>query len=206
MKKQWLGLCVGVCAMWAWGGVAQAAVFELDPDHSEVGFSVRHMMMSNVRGQFRQAQSTLMWDEKDVAKSSVEMSMVVSSIDTQTAKRDDHLRSPDFLDAEKFPTITFKSTKVSKAGKGLKVVGNLTIREITKPVTLMVEGPTKPIKDPFGMTRSGVHATGKISRKAFGLVWNKSLETGGVLVGEDINIVIDAEFVMKATEAPASAK
>ena len=204
MIKQWLGLCVGVCAMWAGGSVAQAAVFELDPDHSEVGFSVRHMMMSNVRGQFRQAHSTLTWDEKDVTKSSVEVSMAVSSVDTQTAKRDDHLRSPDFLDAEKFPTITFKSTKVSRAGKGFKVVGDLTIKEITKPVTLMVEGPTKPIKDPFGMTRSGVHATGKISRKVFGLVWNKTLETGGVLVGEDINLVIDAEFVMKGAEAPAS--
>ncbi len=206
MRRQWLGLCVGVCAVWGWASVGRAAVFELDPDHSEVGFSVRHMMMSNVRGQFRQVQSTLMWDDKDVSKSSVEVTMSVSSIDTQTAKRDDHLRSADFFDAEKFPTISFRSTKVQKAGRGYKVVGNLTIKDVTRPVTLTVEGPTKPVVDPFGMTRSGVHASGKIARKAFGLGWNKALETGGVMVGEDITLTIDAEYVKKSTEPPSAPK
>ena len=181
---------------------AFATPYDLDADHSEVGFSVKHMMISNVRGSFHQVMGMLDLDEKDASKSTLNVTVQVGSIDTRVQKRDDHLRSPDFLDATKFPTITFKSTKVVKAGKGLKVTGDLTIRDVTKPVTLAVTGPSKPVKDPFGMTRVAVNATGKINRKEFGLGWNKALETGGVLVGEDVEIEINAELVKKET-APA---
>ena len=183
--------------------MAQAASFELDPDHSEVSFLVRHMMMSNVRGVFRQVQGVVIWDDKDITKSTVEVNISASSIDTQTAKRDDHLRSPDFLDVEKYPTITFKSKRVQRAGKNLKVTGDLSIRAVTRPVVLEVSAPAKPVLDPFGMTRTAAQAKTKIRRKDFGLEWNKALETGGVLVGEEVTIQIDAEFIKKGAEPPA---
>lgn len=182
---------------------ARAASFELDPDHSEVAFVARHMMISNVRGVFRQVQGAMVWDDKDITKSTVEVNISTSSLDTQTAKRDDHLRSADFLDAEKYPTITFKSTRVQRAGKGLKVTGDLTIRAVTRPVVLQVSPLAKPVLDPFGMTRTAAQATAKIRRKDFGLEWNKALESGGVLVGEEVTLQIDAEFIKKGVEPPA---
>ncbi len=182
---------------------AYATPYDLDADHSDVSFTVKHMMISNVRGSFHQVMGVLDLDDKDASKSTLNVTVQVGSIDTRVQKRDDHLRSPDFLDATKFPTITFKSTKVVKAGKGLKVSGDLTIRDVTKPVTLVVTGPSKPVKDPFGMTRVAVSATGKINRKDFGLGWNKNLETGGVLVGDDVAIEINAELVKKESQKDA---
>ena len=179
---------------------AYATTYELDIDHSDVGFSVKHMMISNVRGSFRQVMGTLDLNEADVTKSTLNVTINVTSIDTHVQKRDDHLRSPDFFDATKYPNITFKSTKVQKAGKQLKVTGDLTIRDVTKPVTLLVTGPSKPTKDPFGMTRVAVNATGKLNRKDYGLGWNKALEAGGVMVGDDVAFEINAELVKK--EAP----
>ncbi len=169
----------------------------LDTDHSDVAFTVKHMMVSNVRGAFHMVDGKVDWHEKDIAKSSLDVTIQVASVDTHVQKRDDHLRSPDFFDANKFPRITFKSSKIRKKGHGLVVSGELTIRDVSKPVTLQVEGPTTAIKDPFGLVRTAVVAKTKIKRKDFGLVYNQTLETGGLLVGDEVNIEINAEFVKK---------
>lgn len=200
LKKSLLALAMTLSL----AGSAQAATWEIDPGHSAANFSVRHLMVSNVRGAFGKVTGTVTVDDKDITKSTVDASIDVSTIDTREAKRDEHLKSPDFFDAAKFPAITFKSTKVEKAGDKLKVSGNLTIHGVTKPVVLDVEGPAKASKDPWGNTRSGFSATTKINRKDFGLVWNKALETGGVAVGEDVTITLDIEVTAKKAEAPAA--
>ncbi|MCC7384846.1 MAG: YceI family protein [Deltaproteobacteria bacterium] len=177
--------------------LASASTWTTDPDHTEVGFSVRHMMISDVTGRFKTANATIQLDDKDATKSKVEVEVDVASIDTRNAKRDDHLRSADFFDAAKMPKMTFKSTSIKKAGKGFKVTGDLTIRGITKPVTLDVSTLTNTVKDPWGMNRRAAVATAKISRKDFGLNWNKALETGGVLVGDEVTITISTELIEK---------
>ncbi len=173
---------------------AQTSVWEFDPTHMNVGFSVRHLGVSNVNGNFGKASGTLAWDEKDITKSSVEATIDVASLNTQNADRDNHLRSADFFDAAKFPTITFKSTRVENAGNGrLRVTGNLTIKGVTKSVVLEVEGPSAPVK--FGnATKSGLTATTRINRKDFGLTWNRVLETGGLAVGEEVKITLELEL------------
>jgi polyisoprenoid-binding protein YceI len=181
---------------------AFASTWTYDADHSNVGFSVKHAMISNVHGTFRAATGTLEMDDKDVTKSTLHMEIRVDSIDTRNEKRDGHLKSPDFFDIGKYPTMIFKSTKVEKARDHLKVTGDLTLHGVTKPVTLHVEGPSKAVKDPYGMTRAGASATAKLSRKDFGLKWSQALETGGLLVADDINIQIDAEFVKKSEGNP----
>ncbi|HSP78492.1 MAG TPA: YceI family protein [Myxococcaceae bacterium] len=184
--------------------LAFGAEYVFDASHSNAQFSVRHMMVTNVRGEFPKMTGSVNLDEKDVTKSSVEATIDVASINTREPKRDDHLRSPDFFDVAKFPSMTFKSTKVEKAGKDkLKVTGNLTIHGVTKSVVLDVEGPTPEIKDPWGNTKRGLVATTRISRKDFGMTWNKALEAGGVVVGDDVNITIDVEMNKKQ---PAEAK
>jgi polyisoprenoid-binding protein YceI len=192
-----------VATLALFGGTALAAEWDVDPVHTTAGFSVRHLAVSTVHGQFNKVSGKVDLDDKDITKSTVEVSIDVSSIDTHDAKRDGHLKSPDFFDAAKFPTMSFKSTKVEKAGKEkLKVTGELTLHGVTHPVVLTVEGPTPAIKNPWGVTVRGVSATGKLSRKDWGLTWNKALETGGVLVGDEITLQIDAELDAKA---PASA-
>ena len=183
--------------------LAGAASYELDPAHSTVQFSVRHMMVSNVRGEFREVSGSLEFDEKDLAKSSIDVSINAKSISTANEKRDEHLRNADFLDVEKFPTITFKSKKFVKTGNGHKVTGDLTLHGVTKEVVLNVDGPTKEVKDPWGGIRIGASATAKINRKDFGLTWNKALEAGGVVVGDEISIQLEVEFTKKAA-APKS--
>jgi polyisoprenoid-binding protein YceI len=175
------------------------STWNIDPVHSVVEFKVRHMMISNVKGQFSKITGTLTLDEAHPENSNVETSIDVTSIDTRDAQRDAHLKSADFLDAEKFPAITFKSTSVKPAGAGRGTVeGDLTIHGVTRKVALDVEGPTAPGKDPWGNTRVAVTATTKISRKDYGLVWNASLETGGVLVGDEVTITLDVQFVKAA--------
>jgi polyisoprenoid-binding protein YceI len=175
------------------------STWNIDPVHSVVEFKVRHMMISNVKGQFSKITGTLTLDEAHPENSKVETSIDVTSIDTRDAQRDAHLKSADFLDAEKFPTITFKSTSVKPAGAGRGTVeGDLTIHGVTRKVALDVEGPTAPGKDPWGNTRVAVTATTKISRKDYGLIWNASLETGGVLVGDEVTITLDVQFVKAA--------
>src|SRR6266702_286213 len=177
---------------------AQAAVttWNIDPAHSVAEFKVKHMMISNVKGTFPKVSGALTLDESDLAKSSVAATIDVSSIQTRDEQRDGHLKSADFFDVEKYPTMTFKSTgvKVTGAGEGT-VEGDLTIRDVTRKVVFDVEGPSEPTKDPWGNLRIGVSATTKISRKDYGLIWNAALETGGVLVGDDVTITLDVEFI-----------
>lgn len=182
--------------------LGRAAVWELDPAHSSAQFAIRHLMVSTVRGEFTKFTGTFTLDDKDLAKSTLEASIDVTSINTRIAKRDDHLKSPDFFDAAKYPTMTFKSKKVEAAGEGkFKVTGDLTMHGVTKEVVLDVSGSTKAIKDPTGKMRLGGSATTKINRKDFGLSYNKALETGGVLVGEDVDITIDVEMTEKTAAA-----
>jgi polyisoprenoid-binding protein YceI len=178
--------------------VAPASTWSIDPDHSNVGFKVKHMMVSSVKGNFDTHTGVVDINDKDITKSRVEVSIDTSSINTNVKKRDDHLRSADFFDVAKYPTMTFVSKKVAKAGKDrLKVTGDLTLHGVTKQVVLDVEGPTKESKDPWGNIRKGVTVTTKINRKDFGLVWNKALETGGVAVGEEIAITLEIEMIKK---------
>ncbi|HBX43182.1 MAG TPA: protein yceI precursor [Deltaproteobacteria bacterium] len=176
-----------------------AETWELDTAHTGVHFKVRHLMVSYVRGDFEKISGNIVYDEKDFSRSSADIVIEAASINTRVAKRDDHLRSPDFLDAAKHPVITFKSRRVEKAGDGkLKMTGDLTIRGVTREVVLDVEGPTPPIKDLQGKTRVGGSASAKIDRKDFGLTWNKAIESGGVVVGDEVEITIDVEVVKDA--------
>jgi len=204
MKSLALGfVALGLAAYTA---PARASVWEVDSAHSSTEFSVKHMMVSSAKGRFDKVTGTLNLDDKNPTKSTIELTIDANTIDTHEPKRDAHLKSPDFFDTAKFPTITFKSTKIEKAGKGkYKVTGDLTMHGVTKPVTLAVDGPTAPLKNPFGSTSSGASATGKINRKDWGLTWNKPLEAaGGVLVGDEVTINVDLELTSKP-EAPAAA-
>ncbi|MDR3580197.1 MAG: YceI family protein [Oryzomonas sp.] len=187
-----LGLALAIPAL------SQASTWTIDPDHSNVGFKVRHMMVSNVKGNFDKHTGTVEINDKDITKSKVEVRIDTNSVNTNVQKRDEHLRSVDFFDVAKYPTMTFVSKKVAKAGKDkLKVTGDLTLHGVTKTVVLDVEGPTKESKDPWGNIRKGATATTKINRKDFGLVWNAALETGGVAVGEEITITLEIEMIRK---------
>lgn len=175
---------------------ASVLTWKLDPAHSSAEFKVKHMMISNVKGHFSGLSGTLTEHLVDSTLSSVEANVDVSTITTGDPQRDGHLKSADFFDAEKFPVITFKSTRVEPKGEGeYRVTGDLTIHGVTKQVTYAVEGPTPPAKDPWGNTRIGLSATTKINRKDFGLNWNAALETGGILVGEDVLITLDVQFI-----------
>ena len=178
--------------------MALAASWTIDPEHSHVGFKVRHLMVSNVKGNFEKFAGTVDIDEKDITKSKVEVSIDTNSINTNVQKRDDHLRSADFFDVATYPAMTFVSKKVAKAGKDrLKVTGDLTLHGVTKQVVLDVEGPSRESKDPWGNIRKGATATTKINRKDFGLNWNKALETGGVVVGDEVTITLEIEMIKK---------
>lgn len=177
---------------------AFASTWNIDPEHSNIGFKVRHMMVSNVKGSFEKAGGTVEINDKDITKSKVEVSIDTNSVNTNIAKRDAHLRGPDFFDAAKYPTMTFVSKKVTKAGKDrLKVTGDLTLHGVTRQVVLDVEGPSKESKDPWGNIRKGATASTKISRKDFGLVYNAALETGGVAVGDEVAITLEIEMIRK---------
>jgi polyisoprenoid-binding protein YceI len=170
--------------------------WNLDPSHSVAEFKVKHMMISNVKGQFAKLTGVLTLDESDLTDSRVAAVIEAGSIETRDAQRDAHLKSADFFDVEKFPTLSFKSTRISLVGDGeLAVEGDLTIRGVTREVVFSVEGPTPPAKDPWGNTRVAVAATTKISRKDFGLTWNAALETGSILVGDEVTINLDVQFV-----------
>ncbi|HEX7295540.1 MAG TPA: YceI family protein [Pyrinomonadaceae bacterium] len=170
--------------------------WNIDPVHTHVEFKVRHMMITNVKGQFKSVTGVVTLDENDITRSHVEASIDAASIDTGEPDRDKHLKSADFLDVEKFPTLTFASTRVTRVGSGeLEVEGDLTIHGVTRKVTFSVEGPTPPGKDPWGNMRIGFSATTKINRKDFGLTWNAALETGGILVGDEVTITLDVEAV-----------
>jgi polyisoprenoid-binding protein YceI len=170
--------------------------WNLDPAHSVAEFKVKHMMISNVKGSFSGLSGTLKLDETDYTHSTVEASVPVASLKTGDDQRDGHLKSADFFDAEKFPTFTFKTTNIdSTGGADYAVTGDLTLHGVTKPVTFAVEDVSVPSKDPWGNHRIGLSATTKINRKDFGLTWNSALETGGVLVGEDVTISLEVQFI-----------
>ena len=170
--------------------------WNIDPAHSVAEFKVKHMMISNVKGQFGKVTGTLTLDESDPTKSKATASIEASSIETRDAQRDAHLKSADFLHVEKFPSLSFTSTRISLVRDGeLAVEGDLTVRGVTRKVLFNVEGPTPPTKDPWGNTRVGVSATTKINRKDYGLTWNAALETGGILVGDEVTITLEVEFI-----------
>lgn len=172
--------------------------WNIDTSHTRALFAVRHMMISTVRGQFDKVSGKVDFNQDNPELSSVEVSIDAASFDTKDPQRDAHLRSPDFLDVEKYPFITFKSTKVEKTGDNTGLItGDLTIRDVTRPVTLNTEF-NGVAKAPWGTTSAGFTATTKINRKDFGLVWNVALETGGVLVGEEVSITLEVEIIKTA--------
>jgi polyisoprenoid-binding protein YceI len=170
--------------------------WKMDPAHSNVEFKVKHMMISNVKGTFSGLDGTLIEDTSHPTLSHVDATIDISTISTGDAQRDAHLKSADFFHHEQHPTMTFHSTRVEKKGDGeYAVTGDLTVHGATKPVVFAVEGPSAPGKDPYGNTRIGLSATTRINRKDFGLTWNAALETGGILVGEDVQITLDVQFI-----------
>jgi polyisoprenoid-binding protein YceI len=170
--------------------------WKLDPVHSVAEFKLKHMMISNVKGQFTRISGVLTLDESDITNSRVEADIDASSINTRDAQRDAHLKSADFFDVENFPTLSFRSASVKRTGDDeLAVTGNLTIHGVSREVVFKVEGPTAPGKDPWGNIRVGLSAVTKINRKDFSLTWNAALEAGGILVGDEVSITLDVQFV-----------
>lgn len=187
----------GLAAVIALPASAGTTTFQIDPRHSAAEFAVTHLMISTVRGEFHGVNGTVVLDDQDPSKSVVNVTIDAASVDTREPDRDKHLKSPDFFDVAKYPTITFKSTKVEPAGPGkLKVLGDLTIHGVTRQVTLDVTTPKEPIKDPWGLQRSAVYGTTKINRQDFGVKWNAALDAGGVAVSDDVNITLDVEMII----------
>lgn len=172
------------------------ATYKIDPAHSSAQFTVRHMMITNVRGGFSSVQGTVVYDPDSPGDTSIEAVIDAGSINTLDAQRDTHLKSGDFLDVEKYPNITFKSKKVVPADDGeLTVTGDLTIHNVTREVVLKVEGPSTEGKDPWGNYRMGASATTRIKRSDFGLTFNAALETGGVLIGDDLKLELEVSLI-----------
>jgi polyisoprenoid-binding protein YceI len=179
--------------------------WQIDPAHSAIEFSVRHLMITNVRGQFDKFGGSVDFDEQNPTQTKVNVQIEAASINTKAADRDNHLRSADFLDAANHPYLTFVSKNVALADKShARLTGDLTIRGVTKPVVLDVEY-VGSIKNPWGMTSAGFNARTKINRKDWGLEWNVALETGGMLVGDDITVSIEVELIKVQEQAPAAA-
>ena len=176
----------------------QAATYQIDPDHSSFQFKVRHMTVSNVNGDFRKVTGVVIIDESDISGLKIDLILDAASVNTDHAKRDEHLRGEDFFHVAKYPTISFVSKKVVKVdGNRLSVIGDLTIRGVTKEVTVDVEGLTPEVKDPGGKVRRGATGTSKINRKDFGIAWHKVLDNGGLVIGDDVNIAIEVELIKK---------
>jgi polyisoprenoid-binding protein YceI len=177
--------------------------WDIDAAHTAAHFSVKHLMVSTVRGQFGKVTGRVWLDDAELTRSRVEVEIDAASLETREPKRDAHLRSSDFFDVEKFPKLTFRSTKIERKGDEFIVVGDLTMHGVTRQLALTVDSLSPPMKDPYGRLVRGVSAIGKLNRKDWGLGWNAALETGGVLVGDEVKLQIDAELVAKAP-APAS--
>jgi polyisoprenoid-binding protein YceI len=199
-RRLWSYFLLGA-AIFGFGAAPSAgagSTWQIDPRHSAAEFSVRHLMISNVRGQFSKVVGTVNFDDKDVTKSSAEVTIDTTTIDTREPDRDKHLRSPDFFDVQNFPTMTFRSKRVTQAAPGkLKMTGDLTIRGVTHEVTFDVDGPAMAIKDPWGTLRSAATATTQINRQDFGVKWNRNIDNGGVVVGDSVTITVDLEFFQK---------
>ena len=199
MKR--LALALAVLALAPPAALAETAAWKMDPAHSSASFTVRHLGISNVRGEFQKMDGEVMLDEQDPTKSSVEVTIDAASVNTRNSMRDNDLRSENFFDVAKHPKLTFKSTRIVKAGDGYEVTGDLTMRGTTKPVTLQVNEFTKAITDGQGAQRRAVAATGKLDRRDFGLTWNSMVEATP-MVGDEVKLEIAAEFV-KAPASPA---
>ncbi len=186
---------------------AWASTWQIDPVHSSAQFSIRHLMVSNVRGEFSKVTGTVVMDEKDILKSTIEATIDATTINTREPARDKDLKSPNFLDVEKYPTMSFKSKRAAAVSPGrYKVTGDLTLHGVTREVVLDVEGPTPEIKDPWGNIRRGASASTRINRKDFGVTYNKLLEAGGAVVGDEVTITIDVEMVKKAEARAAKSQ
>jgi polyisoprenoid-binding protein YceI len=183
--------------------LAEPATWNIDPAHTQSNFTIRHLVISNVRGEFKNTTGVVKIDDQDPAKSSVDAVIDATTIHTREDKRDAHLKSADFFDVEKYPKITFKSSKVEKAGDGYKVTGDLTMHGVTKPVVLDVSALTPDVKDPGGNVRRGLSARTTLNRKDFGLNWSKMVEAGPV-VGDEVKIEIDAELIKQPVSAPVA--
>ena len=181
---------------------AATGTWQIDPNHSSAQFAVKHLGLSTVRGAFTKVTGTVSLDDKDITKSTVDVTIDANSVDTRVPNRDNDLRSDHFFDVAKYPTISFKSTKVEQVAPGkLKVTGDLTIHGTTKPIVLDVDRPSAPIKDPWGNQRSAASASTKLNRQDYGVKWNAKLDNGGVVVGDDVQITIDLEMVQPAARA-----
>jgi polyisoprenoid-binding protein YceI len=191
-------LTAGLAAVLTLPAAAATTEWQIDPMHSSAQFAVKHLAISTVRGAFTSVKGTVQFDDQDITKSSVDVTIDVNSVDTRVPARDKDLLSDHFFDVAHFPTITFKSTKVEQVAPGkLKVTGNLTIHGVTKEVALDLDGPTAPIKDPWGNQRMAINATTTINRQDFGVKWNATMDNGGLVVGNDVAITIDSEVFHK---------
>jgi polyisoprenoid-binding protein YceI len=198
--RNFLGAVILTAAMTAQAAAANTT-WQIDPAHTAAQFAVKHLMISTVRGEFKGVTGTVVWDDKDVTKSTVDVTIDAKTVNTGEEKRDQHLKSPDFFDVEKFPTLTFKSKKVETDGAGkLKITGDLTIHGVTKETVLEVEGPSAPVIDPWKMTRAAATATAKVNRQDFGVKWNQNMDGGGVVVSDTVTITIDLEMVKQAAK------
>jgi polyisoprenoid-binding protein YceI len=187
----------GIVAVTIAGAAAQAEVYEIDPSHSTVGFKIRHLAISSVPGRFGDFSGTIEFDPKNINKSHTEASIAIKSINTDNKKRDDHLKGADFFDEAKHPAISFKTTKVEPVSEStFKATGDLMMHGITKPVTLDVEY-TGSATDPWGNKRVGFAATTSLSRKDFGITWNKALDAGGVVLGDEVKVTLEIEGIEK---------
>jgi polyisoprenoid-binding protein YceI len=186
-------LVLGALTLFSAAAQAEATPWTIDANHSQTTFVVPHMMVSEVEGQFREIKGDVKLDEKNLTKSSVEITIPAASMDTGNADRDKHLKSAEFFDVTKFPNIVFKSSKIAKAGNAYKLTGDLTIHGVTKPIT--VDGTiSEPVKNPWGKQVRAVKINGKLNRRDYGLTWNKSLDKGGVLVGDEVTLNIRLEL------------
>ncbi|HEY2460551.1 MAG TPA: YceI family protein [Candidatus Acidoferrum sp.] len=194
LKRTALISAVAICL--SLPAVAATSNWQIDPAHSAAQFSVRHLAISTVRGSFSGVKGTVIFDDKDVSKSSVEVTIDMNTVDTREPARDKDLKTDKFFDVAQYPTMTFKSTKVEQTAPGkLKVTGDLTIRGVTKSVVLDVDGPAAPVTDPWKNQRSAATATTKINRQDFGVKWNATMDNGGVVVGDEVSITLDVEMV-----------
>ena len=188
---------LAICTLLATIASAQTSTWNIDPAHSTAQFTVRHLAISNVSGNFTKVTGTVVLNEKDLTQSQVNAVIDASSVDTRVADRDKDLRSPNFLDVEKYPTLEFKSKRIVNSGGKLQMIGDLTLHGTTREVTLDVDGPTPELNDPWGNVRRGFSASTTINRKDYGVVWNNTLKTGEAVVGDSVKIQIDVELIKK---------
>jgi polyisoprenoid-binding protein YceI len=199
-RKHFQAAVVVAAALISRPAFAQQATWTIDTAHSSAQFSVRHMVVDTVRGEFATTKGTVRWDGKDLTTAVVDATIDATTISTREPKRDAHLRSADFFDVEKFPTLTFKSTRIEPVAPGkLRMTGDLTMHGVTRSIVFDVDGPTEVIKDNRGGLRVGASATATISRKDFGLTWNATLEAGGLVVSDEVKITLDVAL----TQPPA---